>query len=500
MARSVSGRLRRLSQSIPRPPWPPFGPKTQTQEPVQSETPLDGSSHPDEPGPSQQMPVEQSILDEDAGPAIEETIQDLIDVPDISAIPQEPENTTLHTLPPGETDTPSNHISSQERLAVPTIIINDAPQSRAQKRQSRVTVDSQPKDKYHKQAPRPVIIEKKGLLTIIVGASRSAGPEALVVSLDLARRVSDMLAWTINQNAQTTRLTHKTLHLPHDSPKMLQQVMRIAHFQFDKVLDEISFPELVDLAQLSGRYGLNAFLMHYIPGWLEPHRRTLVREGYEEWLLVAYQFGREAEYRKLARHLAMVCAVDSTGNLLSPGVGGRIEGAFPPGSLDQIRRTRFATVTSIFRAVYGHIYSFTQSNQCEARLDSAIFTEEDAQRERSTCTFINQGVLRRTLDDIQFYPRAQVKQNGNLQIGYKVPACKDSINFLLGQLKSMEAIVARFTVDGKVNLPRDRHVGCDAGKKLVDRVVRFVEQVDDPVSESTTRELRKNGSLMKKEL
>jgi hypothetical protein len=166
-----------------------------------------------------------------------------------------------------------------------------------------------------------------------VGASHSSGPASLVVSLDLARRISRLLAWTINQHAQTSRFTHKTLHLPNDNPKMLEQVMRIAHFEFDKVLEVITFAELVDLALLSGRYGLNAFLMQNLPGWIEPHRKMLVREGYEEWMFIAYQFGREADYRRLARHLAMVCTIDDAGNLLSPGAGIKIEGAFPPGSL-----------------------------------------------------------------------------------------------------------------------------------------------------------------------
>jgi hypothetical protein len=194
---------------------------------------------------------------------------------------------------------------------------------------------------------------------------------------------------------------------------------------------------------------------------------------------------------------------------------------------ETIKRARLTTIRSIFRIVYSHIYSLTSSDQCEAHLDATLFSDEDARRERSTCTFINQGMLRRTLDEICFYPRlpddestqtaqtsqsaqngrvgqnsqngqVQASQNANPQVGQKKRVCKDSVNFLLGQLKSMEPFVARFTVDGKVNLPRDRHAGCDTGRRLLNQVVSYVEQVEDPVTEAAIRELRNNGSFLKK--
>ena len=86
----------------------------------------------------------QSDLNENAGSAIEETIQDLMDVPDIQALSQAAGSSTVQIAPPEETSASSSHAPTQDSPEVPAIIV-DPPQSNAHNRQSLVPVAQQPK-------------------------------------------------------------------------------------------------------------------------------------------------------------------------------------------------------------------------------------------------------------------------------------------------------------------------------------------------------------------
>jgi hypothetical protein len=113
--------------------------------------------------------------------------------------------------------------------------------------------------------------------------------------------------------------------------------MHLAHVEFSKVPDKLDFKEIVRLAEVAERYGVNRLLVNNIDGWLAPYRDRLLEPGYEEWLFVAYQFGYESEYIELAKHLALRCRVTADGAwLFAPdanGDFGPLEGRFPGNTL-----------------------------------------------------------------------------------------------------------------------------------------------------------------------
>jgi hypothetical protein len=108
--------------------------------------------------------------------------------------------------------------------------------------------------------------------------------------------------------------------------------MRIAHSQFGKIAPTLSFRQIVDLAITSQRYATNRVLIPFLSRWTAPFRQKILQPRKEEWLFVAYQFGYEEDYRRLAKYMAVNCRVDRHGNLLSAD-GKVVQGKFPDGAI-----------------------------------------------------------------------------------------------------------------------------------------------------------------------
>jgi hypothetical protein len=110
--------------------------------------------------------------------------------------------------------------------------------------------------------------------------------------------------------------------------------MQIVHLRFKVLASRLSFLQLVDLAVASQRYNMHEVLMPFLSTWTAPHRQGILHPGKEQWLFIAYQFGYEADYRHLAKHMALNCRVDKDGNLLNTA-GDVITGTFPDNALSK---------------------------------------------------------------------------------------------------------------------------------------------------------------------
>jgi hypothetical protein len=134
----------------------------------------------------------------------------------------------------------------------------------------------------------------------------------------------------LNMSHDSARGRTKMVNLRDEHPNSIRLILLIATHQYQKLPKMLNFPEIVHLAETAGRYGAKSLLVGYVDGWLTPYRDKLISAGYEEWLLIAHQFGYEDEHRKLARFLAMNCEIDETGKqLLAPGSGAFAERMFP---------------------------------------------------------------------------------------------------------------------------------------------------------------------------
>ena len=128
-----------------------------------------------------------------------------------------------------------------------------------------------------------------------------------------------------------------TINLWDEEVNVIRIMMQIVHLQFLKVPETLDWADIVNLTDFVARYDNHTLLAPYIDRWLTPYKERLLEQGYEEWLLVAHQFGYETEYLELAKYLSIHCRADPTGaHLLAPGFPFRLEGKFPVDALGML--------------------------------------------------------------------------------------------------------------------------------------------------------------------
>jgi hypothetical protein len=136
---------------------------------------------------------------------------------------------------------------------------------------------------------------------------------------------------TIHESLLDFRVPH--IVFQDDDPRALDLFLYIVHWNTRMLPQTLTLDELVHLAQLADRYDLNHILINYLDLWLAPHRERILEPGYEQWLYVAWQFGLEEDYLRLANHLTINCAVNAKGQLVPPTSKKPIQGIFPPNAL-----------------------------------------------------------------------------------------------------------------------------------------------------------------------
>jgi hypothetical protein len=177
-----------------------------------------------------------------------------------------------------------------------------------------------------------VVLDPKGHIMLIVGDNRrTTGERTLIVSSTL-KLVSTQ--WAALLSAHSRPLRHpKPIHLPHEDADMMLLLMAIVHTKFEQVPRKLDLSQLVELASICQKYDMNAKVRPYIAGWLRPHQEHIMQPGYEKWLCVSHQFGLDADYAKLSKHLAIECRVNRKNELLAPGTDRVLSEGFPEGCL-----------------------------------------------------------------------------------------------------------------------------------------------------------------------
>jgi hypothetical protein len=121
-------------------------------------------------------------------------------------------------------------------------------------------------------------------------------------------------------------------------PRAMALILYIAHFNTHWLPRELSLMEIIQLAKLADRYDLNHILVGYLGRWIAPHRHRILERGYEQWLFVAWQFGLEDDYLRLANYMAVNCAVNEEGELRYP-LSNRnrpVRGLFPTNAISKL--------------------------------------------------------------------------------------------------------------------------------------------------------------------
>ncbi|KAF2428310.1 hypothetical protein EJ08DRAFT_326310 [Tothia fuscella] len=117
-----------------------------------------------------------------------------------------------------------------------------------------------------------------------------------LVSAQVLRLASPILRKIINDDSPEVILFHQPT-------SAFVTVLYLAHFKFDKVPKVLTFQELVETAYIGHHFQVLPLLRPFVPNWIMPYSRVLLKVGFEEWLYTSWVFGMKREFIELAEKL-----------------------------------------------------------------------------------------------------------------------------------------------------------------------------------------------------
>jgi hypothetical protein len=133
-------------------------------------------------------------------------------------------------------------------------------------------------------------------------------------AMSLANPMFKML---IDRLSKLNSISLTKLDLRDDNWDALCILLKIVHFQFDSLPDEVSFPTLVHLSKLCDQYDCVKLAQPWVRSWANEEKFKLLKTGHEEWLTIAWVFGRTRTFEKLANELILTIQVSTFGYALN---------------------------------------------------------------------------------------------------------------------------------------------------------------------------------------
>lgn len=209
----------------------------------------------------------------------------------------------------------------------------------------------------------------------------------------------------------------KEVSLPDDDHIALLIILHIVHLNFDVLAGPRGFYELLNLAILCDKYDVVKLIRPWYSCWLETDREQYCAPGQEEWLFIAWTFGKEAVFKDLSKHLVLTMTIDDLGRELN-GEGILIGSNMPPdvGSLPRYHDLWIAMADFVIEIIFTHRMDKIRQllNLCNHYLDRyisatksvcRIFEEYDSWSEyHSACNAMVLGSLIRKLNDTGLWP------------------------------------------------------------------------------------------------
>jgi hypothetical protein len=142
--------------------------------------------------------------------------------------------------------------------------------------------------------------------------------------IDLIGDKLDFIAETPSDVPLTTVDFHtprKILDLTEDPPEAILLLLRIAHLQFDKIDLSLTVHQLYNVATLCDYYDCVHLVRPWLGSWLAEEVEQSKVPGQEEWLTIAWVFGREKVFTELAARMVREVETNEYGDCLASGVG-----------------------------------------------------------------------------------------------------------------------------------------------------------------------------------
>ena len=163
-----------------------------------------------------------------------------------------------------------------------------------------------------------IYLDSSGDLRLLV---KDSGDEwtTLIVSSSAMRLASPVWRAMLNPKSHFKEAEKQEVEFPDDDLDALLIILRVAHLKFRDLPESVSFEGLVNLAVVCDKYDTVGLVRKWIPGWLAPWYKEICSPGYEEWLSIAWTFGKFATFQKVTRQLIESCDIDKAGRLCHLG-------------------------------------------------------------------------------------------------------------------------------------------------------------------------------------
>ncbi len=135
--------------------------------------------------------------------------------------------------------------------------------------------------------------------------------------------------WEANSTAGDTKPAKSPISFLEDDPDALCLLLNITHFKFRKVPVKLPYRLFYKVAILCDQYNCVEIVQPWIRGWLKDEDVESQKVGQEGWLFIAWVFGREKVFSKLASDL--VRWTFKVSDHLTNSVLDRLPETMPPG-------------------------------------------------------------------------------------------------------------------------------------------------------------------------
>lgn len=108
------------------------------------------------------------------------------------------------------------------------------------------------------------------------------------------------------------------LDFTDDNGNALLILLNIAHLKFARVPSKLAYNQLLNVAILVDQYDCGELVRPWLKSWLEDEESQSQIDGQENWLFIAWVFGREDVFEKLARTMVRNVSIGSDGGPRSP--------------------------------------------------------------------------------------------------------------------------------------------------------------------------------------
>lgn len=142
----------------------------------------------------------------------------------------------------------------------------------------------------------------------------------LVVSSKTMSLVSDPFKAMLSPDGAFSEAqpgNNELIPLPEDDLNALTILLWIAHLHFNKVPIHLEFKELVAVTVLTDKYQATRMVSPWFSGWVENLRHTVCKDGHEEWLWIAWEFGLADIFADVANKLFWESRTNANGDCVT---------------------------------------------------------------------------------------------------------------------------------------------------------------------------------------